>query len=252
MALTQARAAGAFTGGRYGSFAGRGAGGGAHPVEALTQPRGHGAFTGKRYGSFAGRAAGSHPVDALTQPRAFGAFTGKRYGSFAGRSAGTSGPHPVVRLTQPRAFGAFTGARYGSFAGRTSAPDLQGPQTAYYGGGKSARELDLEGLEDRVRTHWEHIETLRASQAKQPLPPAPEDQPQSVSSVSSVANRPAAKTVADAYALGARTEEEAALLLAVLELELGLTQRPRDPHEDLAIALLLAAEAAQDPPIMAA
>ena len=127
MALTQARAAGAFTGGRYGSFAGRGPGGGAHPVGTLTQPRGHGAFTGKRYGSFDGRAGGgAHPVDAITQPRAFGAFSGKRYGSFAGRE--TAGGHPVGRITQPRTHAAFTGRRYGSFAGRTEAlPPAPGP-----------------------------------------------------------------------------------------------------------------------------
>lgn len=82
---------------------------------ALTQARAFGAFTGRRYGSFAGRGEFDHPVGTLTQPRGFGAHTGRRYGSFAGRSADA---HPVGRITQPRAFAAHTGARYGSFAGR--------------------------------------------------------------------------------------------------------------------------------------
>jgi hypothetical protein len=91
VALTQLRAAGAHTGARYGSFAGRAAsGGGTHPVGVLTQPLAHGAHASRRYGGFGGRggvAEGEHPVGVLTQLRAFGAATGMRYGSFAGRTA---------------------------------------------------------------------------------------------------------------------------------------------------------------------
>lgn len=83
MALTQARAFGALSGGQYGSFAGRG--GAAHPVDAVTQPRANGAHTGRRYGSFSGRSVGAHPVGELTQARAFGTHTGQRYGAFGGR-----------------------------------------------------------------------------------------------------------------------------------------------------------------------
>lgn len=120
MALTQVRAAGAFTGGRYGSFAGRGDG--AHPVDAITQARAAAAHTGGRYGSFAGRDAGSHPVVPLTQARASGAHTGRRYGSFDGRAAQNG------RITQARAFGPHTGRRYGSFDGRPEyLPPTPGP-----------------------------------------------------------------------------------------------------------------------------
>ena len=102
MALTQARSAGAFTAGRYGSFAAKG--GGEHPVDVLTQSRTHGGFTGKRYGSFAGRAVG-HSVGTLTQPRSHAAFTGRRYGSFAGRtSTSPETPIPVAPSGRPYRF----------------------------------------------------------------------------------------------------------------------------------------------------
>lgn len=91
MALTQARASGAFTGRRYGSFAGRD---GQHPVDRLTQARAFGAHTGGQYGSFAGRGEFDHPVGTLTQPRGFGAHTGRRYGSFAGRVESEVTPIP--------------------------------------------------------------------------------------------------------------------------------------------------------------
>lgn len=78
MATTQLRAFGAATGGRYGSFAGKGST--SHPVDVITQARGYAAFTGARYGSF--QRGSTHPVDKLTQLRAFGAHSGKRYGSF--------------------------------------------------------------------------------------------------------------------------------------------------------------------------
>lgn len=103
MALTQARAFGAGTGGRYGSFAGRGAG--AHPVDALTQARASGPHTGARYGSFAGKDGSAHPVSRLTQARSFGQQTGRRYGSFAGRTgpgpAPTPSPGPIGRMALP-------------------------------------------------------------------------------------------------------------------------------------------------------
>lgn len=156
------------------------------------------------------------------------------------------------------------GAGLLAFALQGLVPEQRIAQDLHGGGGKTktARELDIEGLEDRVRAHWERIEALRAAQSVPPQPSTVPDSPavvplsaQSVplSSVSSVPPGPVAKTVADAYALGARTEEEAALLLAVLQLEVSITQpAARDPDEDLAIALLLAAEAAQHPPSMAA
>lgn len=149
------------------------------------------------------------------------------------------------------------GAGLLAFALQGLVPEQRVAQTDHYGGGKTKtlRELDLEGLEDRVRAHWERIEALRAAPAApvaDPAAPAAAP-PQSVSSVSSVSPGPVAKTVADAFALGARTDEEAALLLAVLQLEVSITQpAARNPDEDLAIALLLAAEAAQHPPSMAA
>ena len=103
--LTQARAAGAHTGGRYGPFTGR-----AETGRRITHARAHSAHTGARYGSFAGRevVGGPHPVGALTRPLAFGAFVGKRLQR--GRTVG--------ELTQARAFGPHTGRRYGVFSGR--------------------------------------------------------------------------------------------------------------------------------------
>jgi hypothetical protein len=65
---------------------------------ALTQPRAAGAHTGARYGSFAGKPSpgggSAHPVGLLTQAVAFGAGAGGRYGSFAGRAAAPPAPAP--------------------------------------------------------------------------------------------------------------------------------------------------------------
>lgn len=52
MALTQLRSFGAHTGGRYGSFADKGAQPEPRPVGKLTQLRAFGAHTGQRYGLF--------------------------------------------------------------------------------------------------------------------------------------------------------------------------------------------------------
>lgn len=75
---------------------------------AITQARAAGAFTGRRYGSFAGRGE-PHPVDVLTQPTAGAAHTMRRYGSFAGRVVVTPGPGPApgpqggsMRMRLPR------------------------------------------------------------------------------------------------------------------------------------------------------
>lgn len=128
MALTQARPSGAFTGRRYGSFAGRD---GQHPVDRLTQARAFGAHSGGQYGSFAGRGEFDHPVERITQAHGFGAHTGRRYGSFAGRSASA---HPVGRITQARSFAAHSGRRYGSFAGRVESEVTPIPPPDQVGG----------------------------------------------------------------------------------------------------------------------
>ena len=111
---------------------------------ALTQSRASGAFTGKRYGSFAGRDAGAtHPVDTITQARSTAAFTGKRYGSFAGRDAGAT--HPVDTITQARSTAAFTGRRYGSFAGRTEAP----PEPPVFTPGGGSFKLPMQAIDSQ-------------------------------------------------------------------------------------------------------
>lgn len=61
---------------------------------AITQARAFGAGTGGRYGSFAGRIP-ARTVDTLTQTRASGAHTGGRYGSFAGRAPTAPPPAPA-------------------------------------------------------------------------------------------------------------------------------------------------------------
>lgn len=133
MALTQARAAGAFTSARYGSFAGRGDG--EHPVGVLTQARAGAAHVGSRYGSFAGRGAAvgdDRPVGRLTQARTAGAHTGRRYGAFGGRSPAATTDNKV---TQARSAAAHTGRRYGAFDGREADP--AGP--AFFPGGPGRR-----------------------------------------------------------------------------------------------------------------
>lgn len=104
---------------------------------AFTQARAAGAFTGTRYGSFAGRGApGEHPVDTITQPRASAAHTGRRYGSFAGRA------ETARRITQALAFGAHTGRRYGSFADRIEAET--DPDQVLPGGGRRRRAIKID------------------------------------------------------------------------------------------------------------
>lgn len=255
MALTQARAFGAHSGARYGSFAGRGAAAGAHPVDTLTQPRGHGAFTGKRYGSFAGRggADGAHPVGVLTQPRAFGAFSGKRYGSFAGRGP-AAGTHPVGVLTQPRGWGAFTGRRFGDFSGR--AESSQAAEPARYGGG-GRRQRDLA---QRVREHWEYLEQLQRGEAPAVAAPAPaRDLAPAAAAPPQAAPLPAAvEPAADLEALALAREraaiagEESALLAILLQAEAGqvrvtVAPGPVRPPTDDELATIVAAVLAADP-----
>lgn len=110
-----------------------------------TQACSFGAFSGRRYGSFAGRE-GAHPVDQLTQARAFAAHAGGRYGLFTGRG---EGGHPVSRLTQALALGAHASRRYGSFAGRTgdAGPGPQ-PPPFVFGLPVDLREQLLAGLID--------------------------------------------------------------------------------------------------------
>jgi hypothetical protein len=73
---------------------------------ALTQARAFGAHSGRRYGSFSGKGS-SHPVGRLTQARAFGAHTGMLYGSFAGRSPVVPPPAPARRGGPPGDRGAM-------------------------------------------------------------------------------------------------------------------------------------------------
>ena len=84
---------------------------------AFTQYQPHGQ-PGRRYGSFAGKEAssGSHPVGRITQYAPHG-MPGRRYGSFAGKETAVGGPHPVGRLTQYACHG-MPMRVYGSFAGK--------------------------------------------------------------------------------------------------------------------------------------
>jgi hypothetical protein len=64
-------------------------------VAAFTQARASGAFTGRRYGSFAGKG---QVRGGFTQPRAFGAFTGMRYGAFSGKPLSVVQPTTPVAV----------------------------------------------------------------------------------------------------------------------------------------------------------
>src|SRR3972149_6802093 len=96
------------SGRRYGSFAGKPAGGGGDPVGKITQLCPH-ALSGRRYGSFAGKAAGgggAHPVGILTQlcPHT---LPGQRYGTFVGKSAGGVAGGDEERVRPPASFHAL-------------------------------------------------------------------------------------------------------------------------------------------------